>query len=146
MDDISQPFSRDVDKCGSSWGPLVDGAGYKTTAKWPWSWIHRGQDCFQSGARTILSELQPECRPPFSKHLSLVFGFTGVLQSPTWSPKLPQGDFFSVDSCQITVCVGECQRGTSYFILLTWLHITLFECFKVSIKGFFKRLLSFLMF
>lgn len=29
-DDTNQSFTRDVDKCGSSWGPLVDGAGYKT--------------------------------------------------------------------------------------------------------------------
>lgn len=106
----------------------------------------QGTGCFQSGARTLLSELQPESRPPFSKHLSSVFGFTGILQSPTQSPKLPQGHIFSVDGYQITVCVSECQRGTSYFILLTSLHISLFECFKVSIKGFFKRLLSFLIF
>ena len=36
----------------------------------------------------------PRCDPAFLKWLSSVLGWTGVLQVPTWIPKLPQRHFY----------------------------------------------------
>lgn len=78
---------------GQAWlllGPLANVADGRTKAKEDYKCVHRSMVVFRSVVRMKGSD--PLCgnRPAISKQLSLVFGSSGVLQPPTWIPKLPQ--------------------------------------------------------
>lgn len=63
--------------------------------------------CHMAAARTRANKSAKWAQAYFLKMALLVLGSTSVSKSPTWIPKLPQRQTFSIDSCPIIVADGE---------------------------------------